>query len=396
MTDPKSFYRELDALLAGIRIEPSKGDLLEHVIERIEQVFGERLHIGNGRLYELRGQEFVLIYPAPSHSNWSPRLAVDSSPIMLADKHRSYIYDNNGLNAQFFTDPTAAVQTTVIWVHSQEQQWLIVFDLKAEWAREEVTLLLNAVRMSLNYRLFSDLIGGRLEQASEIHKSLLPPRPLKMPGYDIHAITRWAEIIGGDFYDYYDNEDGTFGVSIGDASGHGIPAALLVRDVVVGLRMGLAQELRLIHTLKKLNSVIQRSTYSASFVSLFVGEFENDGHLFYANAGHPPPLLITADGVVRLEATGIALGFFPTIKISRSHVHMPPGSVLILYSDGIIERGNEPDTMFGISRLTELATRLRDKSSREICENIFEHVEAFGENSAWQDDATVMVIKRQP
>jgi hypothetical protein len=394
MTDPKTFYRELDALLANIRIEPSEGDLLPHVINRIETTFGERLHICAGRLYELRGQEFVLTYPSPANPDWAPRIAKDSPTIDLAAKHRSYIYDEENLNAPFFTFPGAVAKTTVIWVHNQGQQWLIVFDLKENWEREEVTLLLNAVRMSLNYRMFSDIIGDRLEHAAEIHKSLLPANTLKVSGYEIHAITQSAELIGGDFYDYYDNEDGSFGVSIGDASGHGIPAALLVRDVVIGLRMGLAEELRLIHTLKKLNTVIQRSTYSTSFVTLFIGEFESDGHLFYANAGHPPPLLITADAAHLLEATGIALGFFSEIKISRSHVLMPPESVLVLFTDGIIERESEPDERFGMERLIELIKQHRLKSSREICEQIFQSVHEFGLLSAWEDDATVVVIKR--
>lgn len=394
MTDPKTFYRELDALLANIRIEPSEGNLLTHVISRIETTFSDRLHICAGRLYELRGQEFVLTYPSPAHSAWPTRIAKDSPTIHLAAKHRSYIYDQENLNAPFFTSPEATAKTTVIWVHNQGQQWLIVFDLTENWVREEVSLLLNAVRMSLNYRMFTDIIGDRLEHAAEIHKSLLPANTLKVADYEIHAIMQSAELIGGDFYDYYDNEDGTFGISIGDASGHGIPAALLVRDVVIGLRMGLAQELRLIHTLKKLNTVIQRSTYSASFVSLFIGEFESDGHLFYANAGHPPPLLITADSAQLLEATSIALGFFPEIKISRSHVHMPPESVLVLFTDGIIERESDPDDQFGMDRLKDLVKLHRMKSSREICEHIFQHVHEFGSLSAWEDDATVVVIKR--
>jgi hypothetical protein len=119
MTDPKTFYRELDALLANIRIEPSEGDLLPHVINRIETTFGERLHICTGRLYELRGQEFVLTYPSPAKLDWAPRIAKDSPTIDLAAKHRSYIYDQENLNAPFFSFTGAVVKTTVIWVHNQ-------------------------------------------------------------------------------------------------------------------------------------------------------------------------------------------------------------------------------------------------------------------------------------
>ena len=81
------------------------------------------------------------------------------------------------------------------------------------------------------------------------------------------------------------------GLSIGDASGHGLPAALLVRDVVTGMRMGIEKELKVAHVFEKLNRVIHRSRLSSRFVSVFYGELEADGNLVYVNAGHQPPIL---------------------------------------------------------------------------------------------------------
>ncbi len=395
MTDPKTFYRELDALLATIRIEPSHGDLVPRVIEILTTTFGDKLHICNGRIYEQRGDEFVLVYPPNASSRWQKKLPVDSDVVRLVATHRSYIYDtpelNNALLAEPVTSPNAS---TAIWVHNQEKQWLIIFELMENWIREEISLFLNAVRTSLNYRLFTDIIGGSLQQAVEIQKSLLPKRSLIVEGYDIFGLSQPAELVGGDFYDYHDYEDGAFSVSIGDASGHGIPAALLVRDVVIGLRMGLAKEMRLLHTLRKLNTVIQRSTYSTNFVSLFIGEFEKDGHLFYVNAGHPGPILITADGDEELDATGITLGFLPEIRLSRSHALMPPGSVLVMFSDGIIERERENEQQFGIPRLKKLVRKNHKKTAKEICKIIFNEVFNFADRTTWEDDATVVVVKR--
>ncbi|RPH94421.1 MAG: hypothetical protein EHM72_15605 [Calditrichaeota bacterium] len=397
MTDPKSFYRELDALLATIRIERSQGNLLITVISLIERSFGDRLHIGGGRLYELRGGEFILIHPELPSSLLATQISRENQAIRLAAKHRSYIYDQPDLNRPFYSaDFSAIPNTTAVWIHNQGRHWLMVFELLPGWEREEISLLLNSVRLSLNYRLFADIIGSSLEQAAEIHKSLFPGNPIKIPGYEIHAISKSAEMIGGDFFDYYDNEDGTFGLSIGDASGHGIPAALLVRDVVIGLRMGLALDLRLVHTLKKLNAVIQRSTYSTCFVSLFVGELENDGHLFYTNAGHPGPILVTSNSAVTLDATGIALGFFPELKVARSHVHIPPDGVLVMYTDGIIERESAPEIQFGVDSLKQLVIKNRRASAQELCQTIIQQVHEYGQKSSWQDDATVVVIKRMP
>ena len=395
MTDPKTFFRELDALLATIRIESPSTNLLPFVIKILESNFGAQLKFRRGCLYELRAQDFVLVYPENKKLHWAEKIPRDAAAIRLAWKHRSYVYDNDELNHTFLADPASpAGYSTAIWVHNQEKQWVLVFELMDGWMREEITLLLNAVRMSLNYRLFTDIIGGSLQQAVEIQKSLLPKNSINVAGYDIYGHSQPAELVGGDFYDYHDYEDGTFGVSIGDASGHGIPAALLVRDVVIGLRMGLAKEHRLVHSLEKLNQVIQRSTYSTNFVSLFIGEFEEDGHIFYVNAGHPAPFLFTHDSIHEAPATGITLGFMENIKLARSHIHMPPGSALVMFTDGIVERGPDPDYQFGHKRLKELIFKHRFESAQNICDLIFSAVYRYDNQVPWEDDATVVVVKR--
>ena len=397
MLEPKIFYRELDALLAKIRIERSDKDFLPFILSELQRNFGDRLHFSNGRIYELRGEDFVLIYPDSDAEKkvWADRIPRESETIQLAYKNRSYIYDDLPLNRIFLADDNAFDHvSTVIWVHSPERQWLIVFELNDGWVREEVSLFLNAVRTSINYRLFSEIMGGRLEQAVQIQKSLLPKRAPKIEGYDIFGHSHPAEFVGGDFYDYFQFEEGNFGVSLGDASGHGFPAALLVRDVVIGLRMGLAKELRIIHTLKKLNEVIQRSTYSTNFVSLFIGEIETGGHLFYANAGHPAPFLVKGKEIEDLDATGITLGFMPEIDLHRSYVRMESGSTLVIYSDGIIERENEEEELYGIERFKNLVMQHQGLTASELIKLIFDTVFDFGNQTSWEDDATVVVIKR--
>ncbi|NOY60015.1 MAG: hypothetical protein GXO75_13950, partial [Calditrichaeota bacterium] len=168
MLDPKTFYRELDALLAKIRIERSDKDFLPFILSELQRNFGDRLHFSNGRIYELRGEDFVLIYPNSKAGKkvWADRIPRESETIQLVFKNRSYIYDDLPLNHIFLADDKAFDHvSTVIWVHSPERQWLIVFKLKDGWVREEISLFLNAVRTSINYRLFSEIMGGRLEQA---------------------------------------------------------------------------------------------------------------------------------------------------------------------------------------------------------------------------------------
>jgi len=397
MIDPKNFFREMDSILAKIRIEKTEGNFLTYILLELETRFGSRLNIGNGRIYEQRGADFILIEPNTEEARhkFASQIPIQSEAIQLVAQNRSYIFDNVKFNKTFLNPEQSETETpAALWVHSPDQQWLVVFNLSNSWERDEISLFLNSVRIALNYRIFSDLLSDRMEQATQIQRSLLPKRSPNIKEYDIYGYSKSAEFVGGDFYDYYEFEEGAFGVSLGDASGHGLPAALLVRDVVIGLRMGMAKELRLVHTIKKLNQVIQQSTYSTNFVSLFIGEIEPDGHLFYANAGHPAPFLVTRKNTLDLEATGITLGFLPEIDLHRGYARLFKNSVLVLYSDGIIERESEKKELFGVERLKRLVIKNQILSAKELVELIFTTVYEFGNRTIWEDDASIVVIKK--
>jgi phosphoserine phosphatase RsbU/P len=396
MTDPKIFYRELDALLAKIRIEQAGAHFLKHILSELDQNFGRRLHFGQGRIYELSDRLFTLTHKngLADRISYITELPMTATVIQLAYKNRSYIYDQPDLCKGFYAvPPTPAPAQAAFWVHSPERQWLFVFTLFDGWVREEINLFLNSVRTAMNYRLFSDAVGTRLERVVQIQKSLLPTEAPEIPGYQISGRSQPAEMVGGDFFDYYELEEGTFGVGLGDASGHGLPAALLIRDVVIGLRMGLSLEFRTIHTLRRLNKVIQRSTFASNFVSLFVGEFDANGHLFFVNAGHPAPILVHGHDVKELAATGITLGFMEEIQLGRDYVRMPTDSVLVIYSDGIIERMNNQGDMFGVERLRDFTLKYQSLDAQTLLELLFETVIEFGNGAAWEDDATLVVIK---
>ena len=397
MNDPKIFYRELDALLAKIRIEERGEDFLPSILHELAEKFESRLNIGNGRLYVLQEEVFVLQYPLDIPPGaFAHKLPIGSDVVQLAYRNRSYIYDDWSLNSQFVSAPQdRLVLHAAIWVHGPEHQWLLIFDLKPGWMREEINLFLNSVRTSLNYRLFSDAIGVRIEQAVQIQKSLLPQQDPVVNGYEIAGFSQPADAVGGDFFDYFDLEDGTFGVTIGDVSGHGLPAALLMRDVVIGLRMGLTMELRTVNTVKKLNKVILRSTYATNYVSLFLAEIEANGHLFFVNDGHPGPLLIKGKSVKHLNATGTTLGFLQEIDLHRDYARLEHGAVLVLYSDGIVERQNEEGEMFETERLVEWIIAHQKLDARSLLKAAFELVYEYGGGTSWEDDATMVIIKRK-
>jgi serine phosphatase RsbU (regulator of sigma subunit) len=397
MLQPKAFYRKFDYLLKQISKKKSSKNFLYSILQEFRKTFGNDLYFGNIHLYEERGEEFVLIWRSDGTNakGAASSLSIGTKAVQELLSHGSYIYDHHELSI----DPEISSQNyyaipAAFTVQSPEQRWIAVLELKDGWVREEITFCINAVRTALNYRLYSEAIENDLEQAAQIQQSLLPGHTPQISSYQISARSQPAELVGGDLFDFFKFDDEVFGFCIGDASGHGLPAALLVRDVVIGLRMGLERNMKMVYTLQKLNKVIYRSTYSTRFISLFYGEIEQDGHLIYVNAGHPAPLLIQGQEVHELKATGLILGALPEMTLHRSYARMEPNSMLVLYSDGIFERENQNEEPYSIDRLKKLVIQNQNKTAQEIQNLIFEDVFEFGNRSKWEDDTTLIVIKR--
>jgi sigma-B regulation protein RsbU (phosphoserine phosphatase) len=394
---PKDLYRKLAALLANIDEGKTKDDFLFSVLEKLEHSFARDLHLANGRLYAENRDQFVLINPPGRREPAEPEgmMALDAEVAQLVIKNGSYIYNDPSLqiNKQFdllkeYTVPAAFT------VQDRDHRWIFVFALRSGWVREEVEFCLNAVRAQLNFRLHSDAMTNDVQQAAVIQQSLLPSTPPYIAGYETAGRSQPAQVVGGDFFDFSVFGEDVFSVAVGDASGHGLPAALLVRDVVTGLRMGVEKEMKMAEAMQKLNRVIHRSTLSARFISLFYGEIESNGNIVYVNAGHPPPLLVHGTQVTHLKATGLILGALPEISLHRASTIFEPGAVLVMYSDGLLERLNIDDEEFGLNRLQDLIIQHQEKSAPEILEAIYETVFAFGNQTKWLDDVTAVVVKK--
>lgn len=396
MLEPKTFYRKLDSLLNKIGQEKSGKDFLFTIVSELEKTFGTDLNIGGGRIYEERENQYELISPLNSqHQNVTTNIPLESEALHALLKSRTYIFDSPLLTIDKSINKQKEYRIpAAITVQSSENKWIFIFELKSGWIREEIEFCLNAVRTVLNYRLMSESVTNEMQQAVHIQQSLLPASLPEFADFDFAAKSIPAELVGGDLYDFYNYEDDVCGVCIGDASGHGLPAALLVRDVVTGMRMGLEKHFKMTYTFKKLNTVIHRSVYSTSFVSLFYGEMEKNGNMLFVNAGHPAPLLFDNYKVTGLDSTGLVLGALPEIDIQRGYAFIKPGNVLVLYTDGILERVNSNFEEFGVERLKTTVIENLDKNAAEIMNLIFEASHDFGDGKKWEDDATIAVIKK--
>ena len=205
-----------------------------------------------------------------------------------------------------------------------------------------------------------------------------------------------AEIVGGDFYDVITVDDQVFDVVVADATGHGLPAALQVRDVFTGLRMGLVREFKLSRTVQRLNKIIHRSRLATKFVTLCLAEIDLDGGLLYCNAGHPAALLIRADGSVEyLRSGGMILGPNPDARYRIGITSFEPGDLLALYTDGITEAADSNDEEYGRDRLVRSLRNSRHLDPMAVVDRVFTEVDEFAAQSPPADDQTLLVVKRR-
>jgi sigma-B regulation protein RsbU (phosphoserine phosphatase) len=397
--EAKLLYRRLDSLFGALDPELPPRRLMESFLEDAFATLRADLRLQGGVLYA-EGRDAFSLQRTVGRVDGAPADTFDaqSRPVALVLQHGVYIFaDADYEDAPFRHGLVPRRPTAAVVVGQRPKRYVLFFLLADGWVREELDFALNTVRAALGSRLMEERALGSLEQAAEIQQSLLLEEPPSFPGFELAARSRPAEEVGGDFFDFAVFDEEMLGLSIGDASGHGLPAALLVRDVVTGLRMGLERELKIAHVFMKLNRVIHRSTLSSRFVSVFYAELERNGNVIYVNAGHQPPLLFHGKGnVLELSTGGTVIGPLPEVRFHRGMAYLDPGDLLVLCTDGILERRDPAGTFFGEERLRSLVAERRGSTASAILEAIFDAAEEHGAGRAWEDDATVMVVRRRP
>ena len=401
MATAKLLYRRLDALFDALKTRRAQPKLVEAFLEDCFATLRDDLRLRAGLLYAERRDGFALVKavgdaPAPLAESLDP----ERPPLADVARHRLYVYaspDAEGSPHRLGIFPRTAVAGLI--VGHRPLRYALFFLLADGWQMEELDFALNTIRAALGARLVDAHVRGSFREAAEIQQSLLEEPP-HFPGYDLACRTVAAEEVGGDFYDFHDLGEGVLGLAIGDASGHGLPAALLVRDVVTGLRMGIEKELKIAHVFTKLNQVIHRSRLSSRFVSVFYGELEADGNLVYINAGHQPPILFFKDpkpgqpSEMELTIGGTVIGPLPETRFHRGFARVRPGELLVLCTDGILERRAASGEFFDVDRLRATVRETQGQSAEAIVERIFDASSRWGDGRPWEDDATVVVLKR--
>ncbi|HKK44931.1 MAG TPA: GAF domain-containing SpoIIE family protein phosphatase [Balneolaceae bacterium] len=236
-----------------------------------------------------------------------------------------------------------------------------------------------------------------MRMARDIQLSLLPDRPPEIPGFQISATNIPAKFVGGDYYDFLSLTSNKLGFCVGDITGKGMPAAMLMANLQATLRSQVMIFEDCCTCLKGTNKQLYRNTESTKFATLFYGILNPEsGMLEYANGGHDTPILFRDKNQDPefLNSTGLLLGVMDNVEYEMESTTLETNDVLFLFTDGITEAMNPEQQEFGLDRLACLVGKNRNKTADQIKETVLQEVRTYASQAPQSDDITIMVIKR--
>jgi len=234
-----------------------------------------------------------------------------------------------------------------------------------------------------------------LKVAAEIQMSILPDVLPVVDGFDFGGRILPARQVGGDFYDVFVLDNHKLGLVIGDVADKGVPSAIFMARAHALIIAEAEGDISPGEVLRRVNRHITRLEKSTQFVTALYGVLDIDtGEFNYARAGHEPPLLLTADGAVhRLpHKPGMALGLWEDITLDEYSVHLPKGSLLVMFTDGMTDCRNPKGEPFGLDRIKDTASGLRNITAQLGCDQLFDTLMLYQSGAKQDDDVTLLAI----
>jgi sigma-B regulation protein RsbU (phosphoserine phosphatase) len=296
-------------------------------------------------------------------------------PLGVADKVFGIIYADSPIAEGRFTEDHLKVLTTLASVAA----------IRVENAR-----LVEA-------RLERERLERELALASEIQQRFQPTAPPHVNGYELQGISFPCYEIGGDYYDFIEREDGRLVIALGDVSGKGTAAALLMSSLHAAIHAQSSSHDSLVATISAVNRYLADNIPANRFVTLFYAELDpQTGTLSFLNAGHNPPLIVHSAGTVeQLASGGLPLGIKPDAEYREGRTQLQLGDVLVIYSDGVTEAVSPTGEEFGATRLYEVVARNIEASAAGIRDRIESSLTKFAQGTSAADDITLVIVKRQ-
>jgi sigma-B regulation protein RsbU (phosphoserine phosphatase) len=296
-------------------------------------------------------------------------------PLGVGDRIFGMIYADSPLATSRFTEDHLKVLTTLGSVAA---------------IRVENTRLLEE-------HLEQERFERELQLAREIQQRFQPTAPPHVPGFELQGISFPSYEIGGDYYDFILCDDGRLVIALGDVSGKGTSAALLMSSLHAAVHAQVASCRPITESISAVNRYLADNTPANRFVTLFYAELDpRTGSLSFINAGHNPPLIAHEGGTLeQLAAGGLPLGIMPDSDYREGRTQLRPGDVLVSYSDGVTETQNPKGEEFGTVRLQEVVSQNIDRSAAAIRDKIEAALSAFAQGTPAVDDITLLIVKRE-
>lgn len=293
-------------------------------------------------------------------------------------------------------------------VHAEGKRlYEYILTFNTNLAREEEAPALDIISMTVSrmlrsrrQELKSATLEKELEKARMIQQSILPEPELRFHHYDIYGISLPDRSVGGDFFDYViSSEKDRVDIVIGDAATKGIPAAVQALYASGALRMGAMHNIKVSTLVRNLNALVHQAFPDESFLTLVLAELTDDsqGLCVYVNAGHTRPLLCRGKSgkVEVLNPTGTIVGPFADQKFRRESVLIGKDDILLLSTDGVTEAMSSSRREYSEKRLMKRLAALRRKTAKEIALGILDDVARFSSSGKYNDDRTLVAIKRE-
>ena len=239
-------------------------------------------------------------------------------------------------------------------------------------------------------------LESELELSQVVQRALLPQQVPSIRGVELAAFSRPSEIIGGDYFDFFEYRDGTHGLVIADVSGHGVSAGMLMSSLQTAIRTMAPDTDSPAEILERINRFYIHNIHFTTFVTIFLARFDPATlTLTYVNAGHNPPAVRRRanSSITWLKPTAPAIGLAEDFHERMETIGFSRGDSLLLYTDGVTEVLNFSNEEFGQERLAELVQQHADRSAPDLLQAVRQAVSVFGGDRPLVDDVTMVALK---
>jgi serine phosphatase RsbU (regulator of sigma subunit) len=250
------------------------------------------------------------------------------------------------------------------------------------------------LRENQERKIEQERMRKELEMCRQIQREMLPRNPLRLPFAEVQGVSIPAREVGGDFFNYFALADGKVAMLIGDVSGKGVPAALLMANIQATLRARLASGGDLVGLVAQLDREVAESTPAATYLTLFIAVLDQSGStLHWVNAGHNTQYVLRNEGAIEpMASSGRPVGLLPGSTCVDGILELRSGDAIFLYTDGLVEAENERGEEFGYDRLEDILKAAHRPAASEFLARIEEEVRLHRGNCETQDDATMLML----